>query len=276
MGSIVLWSAGLVIAAVGLVASVQSWRFGRLVAHDAVRLFALRGSGYPIQHLKTLPPPVHRYAELVGATTHAPVLTMRLRHAGTFRTALDRPPMPIRGEQYFSSDLPGFVWWGRIAMAPGFWVEARDACIGAEGNMLIRVESTYTLGDARGPAMDEGSLLRLLAEMAWFPTSLLDERYVTWSPIDDRSARATLRLRGREVSASFFFGDDGLLARIAAERPRDDGTRAPWMGEYSDYREVDGLHVPFVASVSWVLDGVRTEYAHWVLESFEFDRPEPF
>ena len=82
---------------------------------------------------------------------------------------------------------------------------------------------------------------------------------MTWSPIDDRSARATLRLRGREVSASFFFGDDGLLARTAAERPRSDGTRAPWMGEYSDYREVDGLRVPFVASVNWVLDGGRTD-----------------
>jgi uncharacterized protein DUF6544 len=183
----------------------------------------------------------------------------RLRHAGTFRTALDRPPQPIRGEQYFSSDLPGFVWWGRITMAPGLWVEARDACIGAEGNMLIRLESTYTLDDARGPDMDEGSLLRLLVEMAWFPTSLLDQRYVTWSPIEDRSARATLRLRGREVSASFFFGDDGLPARMTAERPRSKGTRAPWVGEYSDYREVEGLRVPFVASVSWVLDGVRTE-----------------
>jgi len=28
--------------------------------------------------------------------------------------------------------------------------------------------------------------------------------------------------------------------------------------------------------VNWVLDGVRTEYAHWVMESFEFDRTEPF
>lgn len=168
MSSIVLWSITLVIAALGLVASVQSWRFGRLVAHDAERLFALRGAGSPIHHLEALPPPVRRYAELVGATTHAPVRALRLRHAGTFRTALDRPPQPIRGEQYFSSDLPGFVWWGRIT----------------------------TRDDARGPAVDEGSLLRLLGEMAWFPTSLLDERYLKWSPASLRPGRRPTRPAG--------------------------------------------------------------------------------
>jgi hypothetical protein len=47
----------MIIAALGLVVSVQSWRFGRLVARDAERLFALRGAGSPIQHLEALPPP---------------------------------------------------------------------------------------------------------------------------------------------------------------------------------------------------------------------------
>ena len=41
------------------------------------------------------------------------------------------------------------------------------------------------------------------------------------------------------------------------------------------YREVDGLRVPFVASVSWVLDGVRTEYAHWVVGSQEIRDADP-
>src|ERR1700682_2430108 len=112
MGSLGLWSCALVIAARGVLARVQSWRFGRFVAQDAERLFALRGAGHPIHHLEALPPPVPRYAELVGATTHAPVLALRLRHGGAFRTALDRAPQPIRREQYFSFDLPRFAWWG--------------------------------------------------------------------------------------------------------------------------------------------------------------------
>jgi hypothetical protein len=43
-----------------------------------------------------------------------------------------------------------------------------------------------------------GALMRLLAEMTWFPTALLDERYVTWAPVDDAQARATLRVADGE------------------------------------------------------------------------------
>jgi hypothetical protein len=272
-----LFSSGaLIVAAVWLGASLQSWRFRRLVARDAQRLFALRGDGVAEGRLDLLPPPVRRYLEKVGATRHAPVRALRLRHGGTFRTSLDSAPRPIRGEQYLSADLPGFVWWGRIRMAPGLWVEARDACIGAEGNMLVQIESTFTLADGRGPAFDEGSLLRLLGELAWMPTAFLDERYIAWTPIDDRSARAALRIRGREVSALFRFGDDDLLAAVEAERPRGDGTSAPWLGAYADYRDVGGLVVPFGAGASWVVGGETTEYAHWTVDSIELERPMPF
>jgi hypothetical protein len=94
--------------------------------------------------------------------------------------------------------------------------------------------------------------------------------------VDANRAQATLRLRGREVSAVFTFGADGLITRVDAERPRGDGTRAGWGGEYSDLRSIDGLQVPFVAGVFWRVGGVTTEYAHWTLEALEFDRPEAF
>jgi hypothetical protein len=273
---IVVWSCLLLAAALEIAAGVQSFRFRQFVARDAGRLFALRGEGAPLHRFDALPAPVLRYAEVSGARAHAPVRSARLRHGGTFRVALDRAPQAIEGEQYFSSDLPGFVWWGRISMTPGLWVDARDACLAGEGNMLVRVESTFTVADGRGPDYDEGSLLRLLAELPWLPTALFDERYVTWTAVDANHARATLRLRGREVSAVFTFGADGLITRVDAERPRGDGTRAGWGGEYSDYRGVDGLRVPFVAGVFWRVGGVTTEYAHWTIEVLELDRPGPF
>ena len=70
-----------------------------------------------------------------------------------------------------------------------------------------------------------GALLRLLGEAAWLPTLLRDGRYVTWTAVDASSARATLRIGGREVTATFHFSEDGLLARFTAERFRDEGGR---------------------------------------------------
>ncbi len=44
-------------------------------------------------------------------------------------------------------------------------VEDLDRSVRGEGNMLVRVASTFTLADSRGPEMDEGALMRLLASI---------------------------------------------------------------------------------------------------------------
>lgn len=275
-----IWIVVLAIGAMGLFVTVQSARFQRRVAHDARALWAAQTAG-PGERLPldALPSPVRRYLERSGATRRAPVRSVRLRHGGTFRPTLDGPWSAIRAEQYFSADPPGFVWWGRIRIAPGLWVEARDRSLAGEGNMLIKVASTWAIGDARGPELDQGALLRLLAEMAWFPTAFLDAHHVSWTPIDDASARATLRVGGREVSAVFQFGPEGLPSGVTGERYRDVGGKGvltPWSGEFRDYREVDGLLVPFQSDVSWKLNGKTQPYARWVFEQVEYDRPEPY
>ena len=277
---IVFWVVVLVAGALGVVVSVQGVRFERRVEADARRLFAAARQGAPRSaSAGALPAPVRRYLEVSGALGHAPVRAVRLRHGGRFRASLDGEWLPIRGEQYFTVDPPGFVWWGRIRVAPGLWVDGRDISLGGEGNMLIRAASTLTIGDSRGPEIDQGALQRLLAEMAWFPTALLDERYVGWAPVDDASARATLRVGGREVSATFRFGPDGLPARITAERYRDvdgKGVLTPWGGGASDFREVGGLRLPFRMQAFWIVDGREVQYVDFEVESVEYDRPEPY
>ena len=115
--------------------------------------------------------------------------------------------------------------------------------------MRILLESTFALGDSSGAELDQGALLRLLGEMVWLPTSLADERYVSWSALDEGTAEARLRVDAREVSAVFEFGADGLPARVSADRYRDMGrgkaVLTRWSGEYRNYREVEGMLVPF-------------------------------
>jgi hypothetical protein len=277
---IVLWGVVLAVGALGVLVSVQGARFERLVRADAQRLFAAAGPGAPRSASpEALPGPVRRYLEVSGALGRAPVRSVRLRHGGRFRASLDGAWMPIRGEQYFTTDAPGLVWWGRIRMAPGLWVDGRDLSLGGEGNMLVRAASTIPLGDSRGPEMDQGALQRLLGEMTWFPTALLDERYVTWAPLDDASALATLRVGGREVSVTFHFGADGLPTRVTADRFRDvegRGVPTPWSGGSADFREVGGLWLPFRMTGFWHVDGRERQYVDFEVEAVEFDRPEPY
>ncbi|MFB3852310.1 MAG: DUF6544 family protein [Vicinamibacterales bacterium] len=276
---LVLWALVTVIGAFGVVASFNSVRFARRVGREVREMAAASNAERrPLDpaRLASLPPPVQRYLRKAIARRGDFIQRVRLRHAGEFRPSLDGKWLPISGQQHFNADPPGFIWWGRVRMLPGIWIDARDRSVGGEGNMWVTFESTVTIADSRGPELDQGALLRLLGEMAWFPTVFLDDRYVQWSAIDDRRAAATLRVGGRTVSGEFTFGPDGLPDAFMAGRYRDTGggksALTPFVGRVGNFRLVDGVLVPFRVIGAWVLDGQTKEYAKFDVEEIQFDR----
>lgn len=274
MGWLVLMVLLTMFGAAGVVAQVNQLRWQRRVAHEVHSLLAVKPSTTLRPAIGELPPPVARYREL-ALGNRAPVHTLRLRHVGTFCMSSSSKPLPIRGTQLFTSDPPGFVWSARIQMAPGIWVDARDMAANGRGSMRVLLDSTVPIADAQGPELDQGSALRLLAEMVWYPSALFDARYVTWSPIDERHATATLLFGQREVSGTFEFGPDGLPVGMNAERFMDKQGRRPWGGTYRDWREVSGMRVPFEAMVTWQLKSGPFTYAHWLVETMDYDVAEP-
>jgi hypothetical protein len=277
-----LWIAVSAIGALGVAASANNLRFGRRVAHEVRQMWA--GPAEPLRidrrRLEELPAPVRRYASRAVGGRELAVQRVRLRHGGTFRPNLDGGWRPIRGEQYFAAAPPGFVWGGRVRVAPGLWVDARDRSVGGVGQMLVLLESSFTLAESAGPELDQGALLRLLGEMAWFPTAFLDDRHVTWTAVDESRAQATLRMGGREVAGVFDFDEGGLPVMFLADRYRDLGhgqsVLTPWSGEYADYREVDGLLVPHQVAVYRHIGGQRIPYARFRVERLEYDAHAPF
>jgi hypothetical protein len=269
----------VVSSVVGLAAVVVSvvcigWlAFERRLANEMRALLLVPHDLRPAS-VGALPAPVERYRQL-AVGTRAPVHTLQLRHGGTFRMNPTAPPSSIRGTQLFTADPPGFVWTGRVRMLPGVWIDARDMSVAGKGSMRVLLDDVVPVADARGSQIDQGSSLRLLAEMVWYPTSLFDGRSVTWSAIDETHARATLVTGDSEVSGIFEFGADGLPVRMTAERFTDKGELRPWGGVYSDWRTVSGMRVPFEAAVTWELDAGPCTYAHWLVDSMEFDAATP-
>jgi uncharacterized cupin superfamily protein len=215
---------------------------------------------------------VQRYLRQAFGSRSEPIRAAWLRHGGTFRPSLDGPWLPIAGRQSFSADPPGFVWWGRVRVVPGIWIDALDRSIGGAGRMFVSAESTVTLADSTGPELDQGALVRLLGELTWIPSVLADDRYVRWSGVDDRHATATLTVNGRSVAGTFEFGDDGFPASFSAERYRDAGAgRAvltPFVGRLRDYRTGDGVVVPHDVAAAWIVGGRACEYARFRVEAF--------
>ena len=277
-----VWSGVTLAGLAGVVASANNIRFQHRVSGEARR--ALKTAAGPrridLGALVKLPAPVRRYLANALRTLQHAARTARLQHDGTFRPDLKGPWFPIRGEEYLTFDPPGFIWWGRVRIAPGIWIDARDRSVAGAGNMLVMAESTFPLADASGPQLDQGALLRLLGELVWMPAAFLDGRYIRWSPLDDQRADAALSVAGRTVTGVFDFGDDGLPARFTGERFRDLGggksVLTPFLGEYLDYRSVDGMLVPHQVVGAWVIDGRPQPYARFNVVRMDVDAVEPY
>lgn len=279
MGWLALWSVLSIISLGGVVASANSLRFERKIAAEGRALLDAsnaRGALEPMLDRPLLPPPVARYLSLAVPPGRPALRNALLRHGGELRTAPDARWMPVRGVELLATAPPGFVWWGRMRVAPGFWVDAHDRLVDGVASMTITAESSLTLSDVHGPQLDDSAMLRLLGELVWLPTALLDERHVRWTAVDERSARATLRLASREVAALFHFGDDGMPERVTANRYRDVNGHAvltPWTGRLRDYRDIGGLRVPFEVESIWELDIGPFSTLRFLVESIAYDAP---
>jgi hypothetical protein len=278
---LVFWIAVLIAVALVTLFSVNSVRFQERVRKEGRRRLRSAGPTRDLAPDETgrLPAPVQRYLTLAIRDRARSVCSVRLRHGGRFRTRPGGGWLPIRGEQYFAADPPGFLWWGRLHVGPGVWVDARDQLVDGRASLQARLESTITVGNAVGPEIDQGGMLRLLGEMVWFPTSFVDERFVSWEAIDDRTADAALSQHGREVEATFHFRRDGLPRMVTAQRYRDTPRGAvltPWTAKLDGYRLIDGLLVPLEVEARWHLDSGDWPYAQFKVERIEYDRQDAF
>ncbi len=220
-----------------------------------------------------MPEPVRRHLGLAVPANLPPVRTVDLRHDGFFRPNPGPRWFPIKGEQYFALDPPGFVWHARVRMLPLLWIEARDSLISGPGGMLVKLNSFFTLVDARGPEVDQGSAARWLAETVWFPMAFASDG-IRWESIDDRAARATLQVAGLPVNLVVEFDEAGRVAFVRGERYRAvEGGKAlltAWLGRCTEYRDFGGVQIPSQVEACWDLAEGQFSYARFRVTAVEY------
>ena len=226
-----------------------------------------------------LPEPVRRYLHYAISAKAPAIQTARLKHDGFFRTKPTQKWLAIRGEEYFTVAVPGFVWNATVRPAPLVWIEARDLLRSGHGNMLVKINSAITIADAKGPELDQGASLRWLAEAIWFPYAFVGDQ-VRWEAIDDHFARATLIQPGLPMGATFEIDNEGQLTKMWSDRYRDLGkgqsVLTPWVAECSEYRTFSGFRVPTAVDVAWEIDQQRFSYARFRVTTLEYNVADRF
>ena len=159
--------------------------------------------------------------------------------------------MPFRARQWVRVEEPAFVWEAHVEGRFGMHMAGRDRYLEGKGTMRIELLSLVPVVDETGPTIDQGALVRFLAETMWCPSAALAP-YLQWEAIDAKSARATMRYGGIEAGGIFRFDADGDPIGFEARRYRE-GELEDWIIESDpdSFRDLDGVRVPTRSTITW-------------------------
>jgi hypothetical protein len=246
---------------------------------DVTRMFAaIRPKRInPIREadLAALPEPVYRYLHYSQVIGKDPAQVIRLKQEGLMRTQPEKAWMPTVAEQYFTVDPPAFLWYARVNAGPLLSFSGRDEFANGHGHMHIKLYSLVTVMNALGAKIDQGAMVRYLAEIQWFPTAWLSD-YLHWEEIDEHRACVFMEYGGMSVSAVLTFGDDGRLQNFEAQRYYGQDNLETWAAPVRVYGQYDGLLIPVEGEVMWRLDTGDFSYFKVRLTDVEYNCPEVY
>ncbi len=223
---------------------------------------------YHEDQLRGLPEPTARYFKYALKENQQCVSYVRLKHGGQFKPS--NKWSAIKGVEYFTVNSPGFVWFGKIGQISG-----KNVYFEGSGGMQIKLFSVIKLVDSKGPKSNQGELVRWLSETVWFPSALLPSENLRWELVDADSADVVLTDHGITVDATFFFNEIGQITKFKTKR-HGKGKLEDWICQYSDYREVGGMKIPFSGEASWYSESENDKYAKFRIQEIEYDKPSEF
>lgn len=227
--------------------------------------------------LQHLPEPAQRYLNYTGVVGQPWIETVRITYVGVFRLGADKPWMPIKAEQVYTTNPPAFRWKARFKMF-GLWiVTGDDTYRNGHGHMFGKIAGLFNVFDARGPEIDQGTMLRYLNEMTWFPIALLND-YIAWQAVDDQSFDVTFTDCGRSVTARFIVDEQGRLTNFVTQRYRENKgnyTFDTWTTPMTEWGCLAGLNLPVRGQAVWKLATGDLPYADLKITSIEYNQPIP-
>jgi len=249
-----------VMVLVGIVIGYGTWSFNTMVKNELETFVTPAISAKKTvteEMLGGLPPVVQKWLERSKVTGKEVAHSVHLKQVGAMRTAPDGRWMPVEAEEWFITEQPGFIWTADVKAAPGIHLAGRDKYENGKGHMLIKLLSLITVADARGKETDQGTMLRYLAEMVWFPSAALND-YIQWKQLDAATAEATMTYGGITAPGWFKFDEDGDVVSFQAERYYDrkgGATLENWFIqiEPNSYKEFEGVRIPARSAVTWKL-----------------------
>jgi hypothetical protein len=225
--------------------------------------------------LAHLPGPARRYLTHAGIIGKPWIDTVCLRYTGRFRTGRDKPWMGISATQVYTTNPPGFRWNARLSLFGLPLLTGQDTYKNGHGHMFGKLARVFTIFDARGDEMDQGTMVRYLNEMIWFPTAFLSD-YITWESVSEHAVDVTFQDGGRSVRARLYIDDNGRLMNFVAPRYAENQgtfTMHDWATPITEYGMLGGLQLPVHGKAVWYMPEGDLAYADLNIRHVEYNQP---
>ncbi len=218
-----------------------------------------------------LPPVIQKWLVRSNAVGKEIIKTAYLTQAGEMRTAFDGGWMPFAASQWITTENPGFIWLVSVNAAPAVKLVGIDKYKDGKGSMLIKLLGLFKVADSGGKEIDQGAMIRYLAEIIWTPTAAAND-YIKWEQLDNSSVKATMTYGGISASGIFKFDENGDIASFEAKRYYDRKTGATledWFIKIDreSYKNFDGIRTAAKSAITWKLkDGDFNWYKLEILD----------
>lgn len=248
-----------------------SIQFGKEVKKLFAQSKKISPKTFHYKQLEGLPAPVQRYFKHVLKEEQTYINYARIKHEGQFKTGIDKNWIKIKGEQYATTEKPGFIWKGTTAT-----FVARDMYIADKGRLIVSFLSLFNVVNAKGEQYNQGELLRWLGESILYPTNFLPSERLQWFSLDSNTAQLTFKYNGLSLFFKIRFNEIGEITEMETKRYMDKKNLETWVIKVSDYKKLNMVVIPTTFDVLWRFEKGDFSYAKFDITVVEYNKPERF
>lgn len=220
-----------------------------------------------------IPATVHDLAVRLGVKAEGNPVAVKLAQKGRIKRKIDTESwLSFTAIQSISVNECAFDW--RARAGPFGMVSAHDALKNGVGQFDITALGVIPIvRAAHSSALMRGELIRYLAELAWAPDAIVRNGELRWRQDPAGTIFVSAGSSETSVEVELTLDREGRIAgAYSPDRPRSATAPflpTPWRGRFSDFRQHQGVWIPYAGEVGWEIDGKYHLYWQGRIEQWE-------
>jgi hypothetical protein len=180
------------------------------------------------------------------------VRAIKTTQRGEFRSSPNARWVTFTAEECVDATKSDFCWNAQMGTGLKSF-NVTDAYENGQGRLVVK-KGPLKLRELKGRDVDKGELQRYLAYLGYCPTMIINNPCLVMESIGPQTLRVSDKSDKTGASVDFDVEEIGRISLARAIRPMAVGRKivmTPWSGRTSDFKEWQGLRIPYSMEAAW-------------------------